>query len=264
VTATATSTPTVANTPTPTVTYTPAATVAPANTATYTPSLTPTVSATATSTPTMTATATATQTNTPTRTPTVTSTGTPTVPPTLTAIWGTAQTISTGLSVANPANSIDGAFNNLVATSSNGQFARQKAAWTMTSFQTTTLSSVISATVLIRFNVTGGYVDDPFTLDLSPNGGANWTTVQSFGQGGVNPPTSLTTLSFNVSSLITTPAQANQVQVRLQGQGKSAGPDTFQISLDETELQLAGQSALGSAAVSQLNLDTSGMPLVSP
>ncbi|MBI5839778.1 MAG: S8 family serine peptidase [Chloroflexi bacterium] len=145
-------------------------------------------------------------------------------------LWGTAQSVA-NCTLANAANSIDLAFNNAVATCA-GNFGTGN--WTYTAVQDTTLTSVVSATLEYRFYITG-WVDDRIDLEVSNNNGANWTRIARF-QTGSPPPTVLTTLSYNVTTNYTTPAQANNARFRLRGTQVNGGTDTITIYLDEARL----------------------------
>lgn len=142
--------------------------------------------------------------------------------------WGTTQTCSYALSDA--ANSIDFAFNDALASCS-GDFG-SAGNWTYTGVQNTTLPTVASTAMEIRFYLTG-WVDD--TIDLEVNNGGSWNRIARFEMGSP-PPTSLVTLTYNVSTIFTTPAEVNNAAFRLRGMGVNSGTDTITIFLDEARL----------------------------
>ncbi len=145
-------------------------------------------------------------------------------------LWGTTQTSS--YAITNPANSIDLAFNSATA-SSTGTFGNN-GNWTYTAVQDTTLTAIASATFEIRFYMTG-WVDDQIDLEVSNNNGTSWTRVARFQIGAV-PPTTLTTLSYEVSTTYTTITQVNNARFRWRGTLVNGAAESITIYLDEARL----------------------------
>jgi predicted CXXCH cytochrome family protein len=176
----------------------------------------------------------------PTPTPTASASASPTPTATPTAfvpdqildtqlLWATAQTCTAG-PIVDPANSIDLAFNDLVA--SCGPFADGDS-WTYVALQDTTFSTVAQATLEVRFYATGLTND---LLSLEVNDGLGWQEVDTF-EATNPPPGSLTTLVYDLSATFGTPVQVDAAQVRfLLGQ---RGPlDSVTLSLDEAALRI--------------------------
>ena len=191
----------------------------------------PPVGPTPTPTPTATPGPSPTPTATPTRGPTPTPSGGGGVRALVTEeLWATAQNCD--YPITDPANSIDLAFNDLVA-SCTGDFGRDRASWTYTAFQDTTLATIVMVTLDVRFYMTG-WVDD--RIDLEIFNGDRWYRLARFEGGEETPPGTLTTLSYDVSSWFTTPAEVNAAQLRFRGRRRNGGTDTITIYLDEARL----------------------------
>ncbi|RMF45873.1 MAG: hypothetical protein D6755_07365, partial [Anaerolineae bacterium] len=149
-------------------------------------------------------------------------------------LYGTGQACN--YTINNPANSVDLAFNDLVATCT-GAFAQDTARWIMNAIQDTTLTSIQSVQVQIRFFVTG-WVDD--RLNLQVRDGASWSLLERFESGYSTPPSTLTTLTYDVSTFLDTPAKINAARVRLRGTTVNGTADTITIHLDEVRLIVTG------------------------
>lgn len=145
-------------------------------------------------------------------------------------LWGTAQDCTAG-AIVDPANSIDLAFNDLVALC--GPFADGDA-WTYVAVQDTTFATVARATLEVRFSITGLTNDD---VNLQADNGLGWQTIATFGPSAP-PPGSLATLTYEVSDLFTDPTQINAAQVRFLVSARVAA-DPIMIYLDEVRLNVA-------------------------
>ncbi|MBI5934812.1 MAG: S8 family serine peptidase [Chloroflexi bacterium] len=143
-------------------------------------------------------------------------------------LWGTAQSVA-NCTLSNSANSIDLAFNNSV-TSCAGNFGTGN--WTYTAVQNTTLTTIASAMVVYRFYITG-WVDDH--IDLEVNNGGGWARIARF-EAGSPPPATLTTLSYNTTTIFTTVMQTNNATFRLRGTQVNGETDNLTIYLDEARL----------------------------
>ncbi|MBP7694396.1 MAG: hypothetical protein KA764_20910, partial [Anaerolineales bacterium] len=148
-------------------------------------------------------------------------------------LWGTAQTCSAAL--ANAGNSVDLAFNDAVAQCTS-DFGNNRT-WTYTAFQPTALGLIQSATLDVRMMVSG-WADDRLDLELSLNGGGTWMRLARF-EAANPPPAALTTLSYALTGILTTPAQARQVQVRVRGTAVVNTAELITLALDEARLNLA-------------------------
>jgi predicted CXXCH cytochrome family protein len=253
-------TPTSTPSPTPTPTYNPALQT-PTETSSASPSPTSTGFLTPTSTPSLATTSTPGSRATYTPTVSLSASPTPTATPSLTLtqtmafeeaaewidathidwsiqasqiLWGTAQTC-TNCTINNPANSIDLAFNNAVANT-NTQFGNNRQ-WTFTAIQDTTLANVVYTTLDVRFYI-NGWVDDRIDLEVSNNNGTSWTRIARFITGNP-PPNTLTTLTFNVSSLFTTPTQVNNARFRFNGNQVNGTAETMTVYVDEVRLNVS-------------------------
>jgi len=146
------------------------------------------------------------------------------------SLWGTDQACSATL--ADAGNSIDLAFND--ATASCGPF-EYGSTWTYTALQDMTLiNTVVHAVLEVRFYASG-WTNDP--IDLEVYDGTGWQTVVRYAATNP-PPDTLTTLSYDVSDVFTTPGEANGAQVRFVG-GRQANPDGHTLHLDEARLAVS-------------------------
>ncbi len=144
-------------------------------------------------------------------------------------LWGIEQSCTAG-PIADAGNSIDLAFNDWVAWC--GPFGGGDS-WTYTALQHTSFATIARATLDVRFYLTGLSNDG---VDLEVNNGLGWQPVATFLVASP-PPGVLTTLSYEVSSLFTTPAEVNAVQVRFIA--SAHGPaDPIVIYLDEVRLNV--------------------------
>ncbi len=149
-------------------------------------------------------------------------------------LYGVTQTCN--YTINNPLNSVDLAFNDLVATCT-GPFAQDAAQWVYDSIQDTALTNVQTAQVELRFFVTG-WVDD--RLDLQVSDGTSWLLLERFESGFSAPPGTLTTLTYDVSTFLDTPAKINAATVRLSGVAVNGTADSITIHLDEVRLVVTG------------------------
>jgi len=196
---------------------------------TYTPLSTPTPTPIPTPTPTPPASPTPTPTPTPTSTPGPTPTPPVVGPFASEYLWGTAQVCD--YTIVDPANSVDLAFNDLVASCA-GTFGGSRTDWTYTSVEDTTFTTIAAATLEVRFYFSGWSND---TVLLQVDNGGGWQTVATFDWTNP-PPTTLTTLSYDVSAIFTSPAEVNAAQIRFRGDGRSGPSDYITIYLDEARL----------------------------
>jgi len=151
-------------------------------------------------------------------------------------LYGTAQTCSFG----DPGgNSIDSSINGISATCSGAYTGSPIGSWTYISMQhiasIQTIQKGTGAVMLdVGFTTTGISPTDSIALELSNDNGTTWNQVTTF----TADQTSTNTQSYDVSSIFTKVAQANQAQVRfagIAGQG-----NTISINLDEARLDVNG------------------------
>ena len=160
-------------------------------------------------------------------------------------LWGAAQ-VST-FAITSPANSIDKIFNDLTA-SSTGPFGSTSAnTWSFTAIDDTTLTAVASVDLDLRFYMTN-WVNDTYYIQVFDNTNTaclfGWCTVYTLkflptspieGQ----PPTTLTTLTVPVTSILNTVARVNAAQVRIAGSAVTGGgADNVTIFIDEVRLRV--------------------------
>lgn len=181
---------------------------------------------------------------TPTQTPTALPTETPTLGPTPTDaggveilaindLWAQTSMARSNCTATNEANAYSPqAFD---GTSGYCQFTAA-GNWTYNNIQNTTLTTVTSATLTVRF-YTANWVSDQIFVEISNNGAA-WNTVATF-QTGSAPPTALTYYSYDVSAWITAPTQANNAQVRFRVAAVSGLDANLRIYSDQIRLTLS-------------------------
>jgi len=159
-------------------------------------------------------------------------------------LWATAQIYS--FTTTNPANSIDSAFNDLLAFNT-GLWGGATRNWTFTTIDDTTLTAVAKVDLELRFYMTG-WVNDTYYIQVFDNTNpaciGGWCTVYNLkfiptspieGQ----PPSVLTTLTVPVTSILNTVARVNAAQVRIAGSGVTGGfTDTVTIYIDEVRLHM--------------------------
>ncbi|HEY9152362.1 MAG TPA: S8 family serine peptidase [Anaerolineales bacterium] len=153
-------------------------------------------------------------------------------------LYGTLQSCS--YTIGSPANSIDLQINNASATCSGTFAAYPVSNWTYTALQhVSTIQTVQkgagSVMLDVAFSMTG-LVTDTVALQVSNDDGATWNTVTTY---NFNQPT-VTTQSYDVSTLFTTVAQVNNAQVRFVGVQGGSGTDGITITLDEARLRVNG------------------------
>lgn len=160
-------------------------------------------------------------------------------------LWGRTQTST--FPIVNSANSIDGAFNDLLASSTGAFAAAASRSWTIDSIDDTGLASIALAYLDIRFYITG-WVDDTLYIqvyDPSLQGcGSSWCNVMTLrsnpsGSGQMLPPSTLTTVTMPVINLLNTPTKVNNARVRISGSAIiGAAADNITIYLDEARIQV--------------------------
>ena len=123
------------------------------------------------------------------------------------------------------------------ATSSmTGQFAQPAGSdWTYGTLQQTSLKSIQSAAIEVRF-ATAGWKDDEFVLEYSTDGWASAKPLATY--GAANPaPSALQTVTFaNLQGVLNSPQAVNAVQVRF----RTAPKATTQASVPSGSAQPSG------------------------
>jgi predicted CXXCH cytochrome family protein len=122
------------------------------------------------------------------------------------------------------------AFNDLVA--SCGSFGDGDS-WIYTAMQDTTLLTIAQSSLDVRFYVAGLAND---LIDLGVNNGLGWQVLEAFEVTNL-PPAALTTLTYDVSGLFSTPAQVNAAQIQLVTHRRGSA-DPITIYLDEARLNV--------------------------
>ena len=162
-------------------------------------------------------------------------------------LWGRAQ--SATYAIANPADSIDSAFNGLLASSTGPYGASTARRWTFTSIDDNTFTSIAAVYLDVSLYMTG-WVDDSYYLQVyEPTNpacvSAGWCTVLTLkvgpipGQPEALVPASLTTLTVPLTSLLNTDARIDAAQVRLAGSALTGGvTDDVTIYIDEVRLRV--------------------------
>ena len=160
-------------------------------------------------------------------------------------LWGTAQ--SSTFAITSPANSIDGAFNDLLASSTGTYGSTTANNWTFTAIGNTTLTAVASVDLDLRFYMTG-WVNDTYYIQVfnntNPSCVGGWCTVYTLKFLPVTPiegqpPSTLTTLTIPVTSVLNTVARVNAAQVRITGSAVTGGgADNVTILIDEVRLRV--------------------------
>ncbi|HEY5903594.1 MAG TPA: S8 family serine peptidase, partial [Anaerolineales bacterium] len=160
---------------------------------------------------------------------------------------------------ADDAGSIDGAFNDAAASITGPLGASATYRWTFDNLQDTTLTAVVKAQLDVRMYV-GGYVDDGYRIEIRQ--GSFWQIVARMRPGtGFSPvPTSMTTLTFDVSSLINTPALANGAQVRISGDYVGANGVAESVTVYVDEVRLRVMDVIPSPTPTALFMPTSTLP----
>ena len=142
-------------------------------------------------------------------------------------LWGTSQT-SVGVTITNPNNAIDSLFNNVNATfepKATGNFT-----WSVISDTVVTADADLNYVALEVAFYCPSLAGQVTNLEIYD--GSSWTVLATYSIS--NPmPLTLTTLSFNVSSILNTVAKINACQVRFNNTTKKTGDLTY---LDEARL----------------------------
>ncbi len=160
-------------------------------------------------------------------------------------LWGRSQVVWGTLT--NPANSLDGAFNDLTAASTGAYGGSSARSWTFTAIDDTTRSNVAAVYLDIRFYLEN-WVNDAYRLQVyepgNPACALGWCTVMTLRlgptqPGEVLPPTVLTTLSIPVTQYLDTPAKINNTQIRLSGYITVGGSaEVITINIDAVRLRV--------------------------
>ncbi len=169
-------------------------------------------------------------------------------------LWGRTQTSSFALidpgNIDPGINSIDSAFNDLL-TSSTGGWGSSTRAWTFTSFDHTTFTSVATVNIDLRYYATGWVNDtyyvqvyEPTSTDTACTTNLGWCTryTLKFAVTLANesrPAATLSTITFDVSNLLDTPAKINNAQVRIVGASLTYGStDNVTFYIDEVQMRV--------------------------
>jgi predicted CXXCH cytochrome family protein len=142
-------------------------------------------------------------------------------------------------------NSIDSAFNDNLSYSSGLFGGASTRRWRFTSFGDITdpsITSIWKTYLDVRFSVQG-WTDDPYVIEI--NDGSGWSPFAVVTYNSTNPPPStLITLSYDVTSLLNTPAKINNAQVQIRGitgalggLGANGVADNVTFNFDEVRLR---------------------------
>ena len=121
-----------------------------------------------------------------------------------------------------------------------GQFAKTRGnVVRFHGFQQTSLASIHSAAIEVRITH-AGWVDDKVALEYSVDGWRTAHLLTAF--SAANPiPASLTALRFDgLQSVVSTPALASAVEVRLRNVSATGKADTLSFTLDQVALSVTG------------------------
>ena len=149
-------------------------------------------------------------------------------------LWGSEQACVYG--IENPANSIDSSFNERTALC-GGEFAKDRASWHITSIQDSLFTHISDAILDVRFAFSG-WVDDQINLEIL-NGG-DWQLIEQFGPNHRLPPDVLSTYSYPVGAILSSPEVLNAASVRFIGVASNNQVDAITIHLDALRLRVAG------------------------
>ncbi len=159
-------------------------------------------------------------------------------------LWGFTQ--SSTYAITDPANSIDKAFNDLLASSTGPFGASSARSWIFTAMDDTSLTAVASVDLDLRFYMTG-WVNDSYAIQVfdntNPACALGWCTVYTLKFNPLTstegqPPSTLTTLSIPVTTILNTVTRVNNAQVRIAGAGAALPTDNVTIYIDEVRLRV--------------------------
>ncbi|MBI5962481.1 MAG: S8 family serine peptidase, partial [Chloroflexi bacterium] len=161
-------------------------------------------------------------------------------------LWGASQ--SSTFAITSPANSIDKIFNDLTASSTGPFGSTTLNSWTFNAIDNTTLTAVASVDLDLRFYMTN-WVNDTYYIQVFDNTNPactfGWCTVYTLKFLPVTPiegqpPSTLTTLTVPVTSVLNTVARVNAAQVRIAGSAVTGGSaDNVTIFIDEVRLRVS-------------------------
>jgi thermitase len=146
-------------------------------------------------------------------------------------LWGTTQAV-TGCTLTNGTNSTDMVFNGSTAycsISANGS-------WTYTAISDTASSTIGAVTLDVRWNTTS-WVNDQILIQVSNNNGTSYTTIATYNSTNP-PPTTLTTVNYNVSANFITQTQVNNARVRISWTSVSGLDAGLRVYMDEARLNV--------------------------
>ena len=151
-------------------------------------------------------------------------------------LYGTSQWGS--FPIENPAGSTRPDFDDIYS-SMTGQLARRSTNnWAWGTLQRTSLTSIHNAGLELRFAI-AGWEDDDILVEYSVD---NWATARPLASYGPTnrPPENLATVAMSdLQHVISTPAMANQVQVRIRAE-KNRAADTIALKIDQIRLVVRG------------------------
>ena len=149
-------------------------------------------------------------------------------------LWGIEQACEYG--IENPTNSIDSSFNERTGSCA-GEFAKDRASWHFTSIQDSLFTHISDAILDVRFAFSG-WVDDQINLEIFD--GSEWLIIEQFVPTHRVPPDVMSTFSYPVGAILSSPEALNAASVRFTGVASNNQVDAITIHLDALRLRVAG------------------------
>jgi len=151
------------------------------------------------------------------------------------SLWSGSNSVSTAqLTLTNSANA-DGSGTGTWADASGLWAKATYEYWTFVMGDSAVGTGTINSVTLYLKHYQSGWSNDNYNIDVYD--GSTWNTVLSYTSGS-GPPTTDTTDSWVVSTALNTWTKIDAAQVRIIGNGPSAGEDTVDWFVDTVELRV--------------------------
>lgn len=157
-------------------------------------------------------------------------------------IWAKSQECN--FTIIDPTFSLDGATQGLESTTAScaWEASAKDTAWTITEFTSTRFDIVNDLQLSIVFSVTGWHAADNLLLQVSNNGGVDWTALDGFDSSNP-PPAEIIPKTYDINQVAHTLAELQGVQIRLMVPGGGQPSPAFTVHLDSVFITVIGENS---------------------
>ncbi|MBS3087940.1 hypothetical protein J4226_05080 [Candidatus Pacearchaeota archaeon] len=164
------------------------------------------------------------------------------------SLWAESNSVSVGMdSLTNSANA-NGPTTGNYAVAADTKWAGDNQVWTFVINNSVVSTGVINSVFIYLKHYQSGHIDDGLNLEIY--NGTSWQIIQSY--DGTVPPTSDTTSSWNVSSILNSWTKLNASQFRIIGVARNTGNDPISWYIDTVELRINYTDTIPPASVTNL------------